>query len=100
MCVSQGEMTAPVGDRPEGTLRIQERNSRLIFDQMHFTRFADGPSGDALVVHHVMTTTRLDAAPVSYIRPIKRAVLDDDGTLRLAYWEGNDRLTEDTTHGC
>jgi hypothetical protein len=92
MCIYQGEMTVLVGDRPEGPFRIQEKNARLLFGQTHFARFAGGSSDEPLVVHHIMTATGLDTAPVSYFAPIKRAVVDDEGALHVTYWEGNDCL--------
>jgi hypothetical protein len=39
-----------------------------------------------------MGPTELDTPPICYFAPPKRAVVDEEGILRLAYWEGNDRL--------
>jgi hypothetical protein len=39
-----------------------------------------------------MGPTGLDTPPICYFAPLKRAVVDEEGILRLAYWEGNDRL--------
>jgi len=92
-CAGQGEMTVFVGDRPEGPFRIQEKNARVLFGHTHFARFADSGDGSGpLVVHHVIGSTDLDTPPRSSFAPIKRAIADDEGILRLTYWEGNDRL--------
>jgi hypothetical protein len=94
MCVYQGEMTVLTADRPKGPFRTQSKNRRLLFGQTHFARFAGGETDEPLVVHHVLATADLDAPPISYLAPIKRARVDDEGILRLAYWAGNDRLKD------
>jgi hypothetical protein len=91
LCIYQGEMTVAAGDRPEGPFRLQDKNERFLFGQTHFARFTSGTE-DALVAHHVMGLTGLDTPPICYFAPLKRAVVDEEGILRLAYWEGNDRL--------
>lgn len=92
-CAGQGEMTAFIGDKPEGPFRIQEKNARLLFGHTHFARFAQSADGSGpLVVHHLIGPTGLDTSPRASFAPIKRAIVDKEGILRLAYWEGNDRL--------
>jgi hypothetical protein len=39
-----------------------------------------------------MGPTGLDTPPICYFAPLKRAIVDAEGILRLAYWEGNDRF--------
>ena len=86
-------MTAFIGDKPEGPFRIQEKNARVLFGHTHFARFAEsGDGGGPLVVHHVIGPTELDTPPRGSFAPIKQAIADDEGILRLTYWEGNDRL--------
>jgi hypothetical protein len=91
LCIYQGEMTVAVGDRPEGPFRLQDKNARFLFGQTHFARFSGG-TAEPLVAHHIMASTGLDTPPICYFAPLKRAVVDKHGILRLAYWEGNDRL--------
>jgi hypothetical protein len=91
LCIYQGEMTVAAGDRPEGPFRLQDKNERFLFGQTHFARFTSG-TAEPLVAHHVMGPTGLDTPPICYFAPLKRAVGDQEGILRLAYWEGNDRL--------
>jgi len=91
LCIYQGEMTVAVGDRPEGPFHLQDKNERFLFGQTHFARFASG-TAEPLVAHHVMGPTGLDTPPICYFAPLKRAIVDEEGILRLAYWEGNDRL--------
>lgn len=56
-------------------------------------RFAEsGDDKGPLVVHHVIGPTELDTPPLCASAPIKRAVVDEEGILRLVYWNGNDRL--------
>ena len=45
-----------------------------------------------------MGPTGLDTPPICYFAPLKRAVVDEEGILRLAYWEGNDRLKTRPVH--
>lgn len=92
-CAGQGEMTAFIGDKPEGPFRIQEKNARVLFGHTHFARFADSGDGSGpLVVHHILGASELDTPPLASFAPIKRAIADEEGILRLTYWEGNDRL--------
>ena len=91
LCVDQGKMIALAGERPQGPFRVQEKNTCVLFGQTHFARFVDSPDGP-LVAHHIMAASELNEPPACYFAPMKRALVDQEGTLRLAYWEGNDRL--------
>lgn len=90
-CTCQGEMQVLVSDKAEGPFRVQEKNVRFLFGQTHFARFASG-TDRPLVVHHLMAPSGLDTQPDCYFAPIKAVDIDKEGIMRLAYWEGNDRL--------
>jgi len=48
-----------------------------------------------LVVHHVLAKENQSSTKpcdICYMVPIKRALVDNEGILRLAYWEGNEKL--------
>jgi hypothetical protein len=84
-----------VADAPAGPFRPSARNFGLLRNQskMHayFTRFVDTPDG-VLVTHHSLAEGQFsDEHYVVYYAPLKRALVID-GTLYLAWWEGNDRL--------
>lgn len=80
-----------VGDRPEGPFRLAKKNPGFLCGHAYFTRFF--PTPDALlVIHQVMPRCNSVADGVCSLAPFKRAVVDDEGTLRLGYWEGNDAL--------
>lgn len=84
-----------VSATPDGPFRPSARNYSLLRNQskMHayFTRFVDAPDGP-LVVHHTLAEGQFsDDHFVVYYAPLKKALVVD-GTLYLAWWQGNDRL--------
>lgn len=79
------------GTVPKALSGSRIRTSGFLFGQTHFARFSGGTT-EPLVAHHIMAPTGLDTPPICYFTPLKRAVVDKHGILRLAYWEGNDRL--------
>lgn len=74
----------------EGPYQPAEHNFHLLTSTEHlhayFTRFCPTPAGT--LVNYQLIPRREDC----YFAPFKRAVVDSQGTLRLAYWEGNERL--------
>jgi hypothetical protein len=90
-CTCQGEMQVMAADRPEGPFSVQGKNVKLLFGQTHFARFTSG-TDEPLVAHHIMAPSGLDTQPDCYLAPLKRVDVDQEGIVRLAYWEGNDRL--------
>jgi hypothetical protein len=86
-----------VADAPSGPFRPSAKNFALLRNQskMHayFTRFLDSPNG-VLVNHHSLGEGQfMDDHFAVYYAPLKRARLID-GSLYLAWWEGNDRLKD------
>ena len=53
----------------------------------YFARFFYGADQELLVSHQTYSH-----AGRTYVSPFKRADVDDEGTLRFAWWEGNERL--------
>jgi hypothetical protein len=96
--VSNRGMLALFADRPEGPWRLAPRNSLVLGSgslrlNTYYARFCRAPDGSVLAHHHSICrrlTRRL--RPVCALAPLKRALPDTDGTLRLAWWEGNDAL--------
>ena len=90
---ANGGMRTMVADAPEGPFAPAQRNFDLLAGQSglhtYFARFL--PTSDVLLVNH---HSRARDGQV-YFAPLKRAVVDDAGTLRLAWWEGNDALKAD-----
>ena len=80
-----GKMVTLVAGRPEGPFRTAKKNFILLAGDTYFSRFFPTPGG-MLVNHHSM------AAGGVFFAPLKRAVVDPEGTLRLAWWEGNEKL--------
>ena len=79
-----GEMLTLVAERPEGPFRPARKNYHLLGGHTYFSRFFPTPDG-ILVNHHSI-------AGGVYFAPLKQAVVDDQGALRLKWWKGNERL--------
>ena len=97
-------MVTMVADKPSGPFRPAAKNLHLLtaagheplkgspFEKMcpnYFTRFVRTP--DALLVNH-HAIGRKGTHGGSYFAPLKKATVDDEGTLRLTYWPGNEKL--------
>ena len=82
-----------VADQATGPFRPQSKNVALIPERYHegnrYPRFFRSPHG-LLYIHHSAVVGGV------YLAPMKRALVDDEGILRLAYWEGNDGLKADS----
>jgi hypothetical protein len=90
-------MLALVADRPEGPYRLAPHNAHVLASSSlrlntYYARLFASPDG--VLVHHHALTRRLTRRlrPVCWLSPLKRPRLDPDGTVRLAWWEGNDAL--------
>jgi hypothetical protein len=81
-----------IAEKPTGPFRPQQKNTALIPERTstgnRYPRFFRSPDG-LLYVHHDRARA---AGSGVYLAPMKRALVDDEGILRLGYWEGNDRL--------
>ncbi len=79
-------MMTLVADLPEGPFHAAKKNFRLLAGHTYFSRFFPTPDG-MLVNHHSIARS----GPV-YFAPLKSAVVDDKGTLRLGWWKGNEGM--------
>jgi len=103
-----GGRTTLVADRPQGPFRPAPKNRGLLVGDAYFARFLTTPHG-ILVNHHSIPRDGFRASPdaefelranhgwavrqgACYLAPLKRAIVDGEGTLRLGYWEGNEKL--------
>ena len=64
------------------------KNFRLLSGHTYFSRFFPTPDG-VLVNHHSIARNQQ-----VYFAPLKSTVIDDEGTLRLGWWKGNERLKD------
>jgi hypothetical protein len=87
------EVVTFTAQRPEGPFRAASRNYHPLpgIDACWFPRFFPGPDG-LLVTHHSIARLRKERKAVCYAAPLKRAAVDDEGTLRLMWWPGNEAL--------
>ncbi|MCX6924435.1 MAG: hypothetical protein NT154_14655 [Verrucomicrobia bacterium] len=79
-----------IGDTPQGPFRPDTQAFRLLGNtrtrSTHFLRFYELPK--EVLVNHFLLTRNLKA----WLAPLKQAVIDDQGHLRLAYWRGNEAM--------
>jgi hypothetical protein len=88
-CTAPGVYTF-VADTPRGPFRPDRQAFRLLGNtrtrSTHFPRFYETPSD--VLVNHFLFTRSLKA----WLAPLKKAVVDDAGHLRLDYWQGNEAI--------
>ena len=88
-----GGMFCFVSDAPEGPFRPDKEAYRLLNSNgTYFSRFYRTPN-EVLVNHH--SFEQEGGTKNVWMAPLKRAVVDDAGHLRLGYWDGNERLKGD-----
>lgn len=85
-------------DKPEGPFILARKNPEVVYGDVHFSRFDRSPN-EVLVVQHYLTQERGGGRAgwrknfdTTYMAPIKEALVDQEGTLRLGYWKGNEAL--------
>jgi len=81
-----GIMVTLVADSPHGPFKAAKRNYRLLSGHTYFSRFFRMPDG-VLVNHHSIARNGQ-----VYFGTLKATVLDEEGTLRLAWWKGNEKM--------
>ncbi len=100
---SSGSMMALVADRPEGPFHAAKKNRSLLAGHTYFSRFLHTPDG-LLVNHHSIARpasapngTREKGPGRVYMGLLKQTIVDAEGTLRLGWWKGNDKLKQQST---
>jgi hypothetical protein len=84
-------MTTLVADAPQGPFHAVAKNYNLLRGHTYFARFFPAPDG--LLVNH----QSIPRAPrTCRFAPLKVAQVDAEGTLRLAYWKGNEKAKGDS----
>ena len=85
-----GGMFCFMSDRPEGPYRPDIEAYRLLVSKgTYFSRFYRTPD-EVLVNHHSIEL--VGDGPRIWMAPLKKAVVDAGGHLRLGYWTGNEGL--------
>jgi len=85
---THGVMDTLVADRPEGPFQAARKNLELLAGHTYFSRFFPMPEG-VLVNHHSIARDGH-----VYLGTLKATVVDGDGTLRLAWWKGNEKMKQ------
>ena len=83
---TEGIMVTLIADKPEGPFHAAKKNFRLLSGHTYFSRFFPMPDG-ALVNHHSIARDHQ-----VYFGLLKQAVVDTEGTLRLGWWKGNEKM--------
>ena len=86
---TKGMMVTLVADKLEGPFYAAERNLRLLSGHTYFSRYFPMPDG-MVVNHHSIARDGW-----VYFAPLKRALIDQQGTLRLGWWPANEALKGD-----
>lgn len=88
-----------VADCPEGPFLPAKKNFNLLAGTpTYFSRFLQTPGG-LLVNHHASSSIRgADGGKEVYFSPLKTAMLDEEGTLRLRWWKGNEKMKHKQIH--
>ncbi|OGV37195.1 MAG: hypothetical protein A2020_08415 [Lentisphaerae bacterium GWF2_45_14] len=84
-----------ISDSIDGPYQASEKNAILLSaGHSYFPRYLETPE-EILVVHHSMSGRRhigKENRAVTYVAPLKRAEVDNEGVLRFKYWKGNEAL--------
>ena len=80
-------MVTLVADQPEGPFHKAKKNFNVLTGHTYFCRFFPHPKEGMLVCHF----TRARNNQVSFA-PIKDVRIDNEGTLRLGWWKGNEKM--------
>lgn len=81
-----GLMVTLIAERPEGPFHAAKKNFHLLSGHTYFSRFFPTPDG-VLVNHHSIARDGQ-----VYFGTLKQTVFDDEDTMRLAWWKGNEKM--------
>ena len=84
-----GRMVTLTADKPEGPFYAAKKNFSFLSGHTYFSRFFQSPEG-LLANHHAIARNGQ-----VYFSLLKSTLFDEQGTMRLGWWKGNDRLKDD-----
>lgn len=85
-------MVSYYAEQIEGPYLECKKNSVVLSNYTYFSRFIQ-TGEEILVNHHAITRFRnRHGRPICYFAPLKKALVDEDGSLWLIYWQANDKL--------
>lgn len=87
-----GEGRVGVGDKPEGPFLAQKKNLNVFGEgcEIYFPRFFHNAPGGPLVNHFYNNDSGRNGDV--YSGPLKAVEVDKEGTLRLKWWNGNEKI--------
>ena len=84
-----GGMMTVIGDKPSGPFVAASKNFHLLgAGHTYFARFLRTDEGVLVNYHAIARNGQV------YLGQLKAAVVDKEGTLRLGWWQGNEKLKE------
>lgn len=86
---NSGHMLTYNASQPQGPWQPAAKNFEVLPNahSAYFARFFWGAEGELLVTHQTFSH-----AGRTYVSPFKRALVDDEGTLRFGWWPRNENL--------
>ena len=83
---NHGRMVTLIADKPQGPFDAAKKNLSFLSGHTYFSRLLRTPGG-VLGNHHSIARNR----QVS-MAPLKTVLVDKEGTMRLGWWKGNERM--------
>ncbi|MDP6545494.1 MAG: hypothetical protein QGH60_16030 [Phycisphaerae bacterium] len=83
---NHGRMVTLLADKPQGPFHAAKKNFSFLAGHTYFSRMLRTPGG-VLGNHHSIARNR----QVSFA-PLKTMVIDKEGTMRLGWWKGNEKM--------
>jgi len=83
---NHGRMVTLIADKPAGPFHAARKNLSFLSGHTYFSRMVRTPGG-VLGNHHSIARNR----QVS-MAPLKSVVIDTEGTMRLGWWKGNEKM--------
>jgi hypothetical protein len=84
-------MATLAAERPDGPFHVARKNRGLLGGHTYFSRFFRTPDGVLVNHHSIARDGRI------YMGLLKKAIVDEQGVLRLAWWKGNATIRQQRT---
>lgn len=85
-----------VSDSPTGPFTVQKKSPYVFANQEavhgYFARFFETDEGTLVNFHVLLRECNEFGRPYTYMAPLKLVDIDAEGTLRLKWWQGNQKM--------
>lgn len=91
-----------IADQPSGAFKVASHNYGLmensgVHKHTYFSRFLRTPEGILVNHHAIERSNNVNGRSICQFAPLKKAFIDEQDTLWLIYWKGNDRLKRNSS---